>query len=52
MQGLNAKLVWYATFSIGVYGAINALSEGRTDAVLMWLTWIGFFASLEFGSEP
>lgn len=46
------RTIWYSMFLIGAFGAINALSEGRTDALLMWLTWVGFFASLEFGANP
>ena len=47
-----SRLIWYGTFAIGAYGAINAMSEGRIDAALLWLTWIGFFASLEFRASP
>lgn len=47
-----SRLIWYGTFFVGAFGAINALSEGRIDAALLWLTFIGFFASLEFRAHP
>ncbi len=53
MQGLSInQLIWYGVVLLGAYGAINALSEGRIDAALMWGTFVGFFASLEFGARP
>ena len=51
MPSLN-QLIWYSVFGIGTFGAINAFSEGRIDAALLWLTFVGFFASLEFGANP
>lgn len=46
------NLIWWGVVLVGAYGAINALSEGRIDTALMWATFVGFYASLEFRVRP
>lgn len=52
MQSLSRQLIWWGVVLIGTYGAINALSEGRIDTALLWGSFVGFYASTEFGARP